>query len=507
MNSILYVLNTIVKILIASISIYIFLALVTFLFNWRNDINLIDGTLNIYRNQNGIRTYGNVLGLIVAHSLTFKGFGIASFLFSFTLFKIAIKLFLEREINVLKTCKNLIFGLISISTFLALFSYYLPKVFYGKIGYTINYYLIDILGTTLTAIFIAVFFIFYLIFTYNGGKFFFKANEDNSRTTIPNNNESTQNEKSDLLYDNIEKTGKEKFEFIKNDSEEMISEPIDSRSKSSAKMPVKKEINEFESEVVENNILDTETVIQINIETGQLINSDRYLEYILPVPDLLEINIKKRGKESGDLNQTKIEILKLFNAFNIPAKITAIIESKRVTTFEISLSQGYPVVKLEKHLKDFRLRLGEKDLRFIIPMPGRTTVGLEIPNKNFYNLLFGTLVNSKEFINSQCIMPIALGQKLDNSFCILDLTKMPHLLIAGATGQGKSVCLHAIILSLLFKMKPSELKLILIDPKKVELNAYKRISKAFYFKDDSLRNYQTENEFILQTILDLEYEM
>jgi S-DNA-T family DNA segregation ATPase FtsK/SpoIIIE len=507
MNSIFDIINTVVKFLIAVISLYIFLALVTFFFNWQNDIIFLDGSSNINENLNKIGTFGNVLGLLFAYSISYKGFGIASFLLSFLLIKIAIKLFLDREIILLNDCKNLIFGLISVSTFLALFSFILPTVFYGKIGSTIYFYLINVLGNTLAVIFILIFFISYVIYTLNRINSFLNKDANVNKKVKATISEVPGNYNSDLHHNYTNPIVKQDDNYKVKNSEQLFTDSVYAKSSRTVNKITKTNIDKKQPELNENDFLGNETIIQINIETGQLINSDRYLEYILPIPDLLDTNKKKNYKESDDLNKTKIEILKLINVFNIPAKISSIIESKRVTTFEIILSQGYPVVKLEKYLKDFRLRLGDKDIRFIIPLPGRSTIGLEVPNKKFHNLLFQTLINSKEFKNSPYIMPIALGQKLDNSLCILDLAKMPHLLIAGATGQGKSVCLHAIILSLLFKMKPNELKFILIDPKKVELNAYKRISKAFYFKVNNSHDNQTENEFILETLEDLSNEM
>ncbi len=153
-----------------------------------------------------------------------------------------------------------------------------------------------------------------------------------------------------------------------------------------------------------------------------------------------------------------------------------------VTLYEIVPAAGVRISRIKNLEDDIALSLAALGIRIIAPIPGKGTIGIEVPNVKKTLVSMRTLLSSEKFQNNNYSLPIALGKKIDNENFIVDLTTMPHLLMAGATGQGKSVGLNAILVSLLYKKHPSQLKLVLVDPKKVELSLYRTIEKHFLAK-------------------------
>ncbi|HEY9176353.1 MAG TPA: DNA translocase FtsK, partial [Flavipsychrobacter sp.] len=153
-----------------------------------------------------------------------------------------------------------------------------------------------------------------------------------------------------------------------------------------------------------------------------------------------------------------------------------------VTLYEIVPAEGVRISKIRNLEDDIALNLAALGIRIIAPIPGKGTIGIEVPNANKQTVSIRQLLSSEKFVNSKMSLPIALGKKIDNENYIVDLATMPHLLMAGATGQGKSVGINTILVSLLYKKHPSQLKFVMVDPKKVELSIYRTIEKHFLAK-------------------------
>lgn len=224
-------------------------------------------------------------------------------------------------------------------------------------------------------------------------------------------------------------------------------------------------------EDVSNNIL-----IEKNDNINKDILTKQTDEYKLPESDILEnsqnsdkINFVAEHKESAKILE---ETLK---EFAIEAKVTDIITGPVVTLFKLIPAPGIKLQKIESLSNNLALRLAAKSIRIIAPIPGEKVVGIEIPNKTRQLVRFKEIVNSTEFNESNFEIPIGLGKDIHGKMIVIDLYKMPHLLIAGATGSGKSVCVNVIISSILFSKKPEEIRLLLIDPKIVELKPYNNI--------------------------------
>lgn len=205
--------------------------------------------------------------------------------------------------------------------------------------------------------------------------------------------------------------------------------------------------------------------------------------YKYPTPDLLDDHVSGNADVSNDeLISNKNKIVETLRHYKIEiTKIRATI-GPTITLYEIVPAPGIRIAKIKNLEDDIALSLSALGIRIIAPIPGRGTIGIEVPNQKPEIVSMRSIIASKKFQESTFELPIALGKTISNETFMVDLTKMPHILVAGATGQGKSVGLNAIITSLLYKKHPSQLKFVLIDPKKVELNLYSSLEKHFLAK-------------------------
>lgn len=206
-------------------------------------------------------------------------------------------------------------------------------------------------------------------------------------------------------------------------------------------------------------------------------------DYKYPSINLLETHgSEKIVQDNSELENHKNQIIATLRNYSIEIqKISATI-GPTVTLYEIVPAPGVRISRIKNLEDDIALSLAALGIRIIAPIPGKGTIGIEVPNIRKTVVSMRSLIASDKFQHNNFNLPIAIGKKIDNEHFIVDLTTMPHLLMAGATGQGKSVGVNAILVSLLYKKHPSQLKLVLIDPKKVELSIYRRIEKHFLAK-------------------------
>ena len=206
-----------------------------------------------------------------------------------------------------------------------------------------------------------------------------------------------------------------------------------------------------------------------------------FTRYRYPGLDLLNKD-SNDGKPYVDMEEVKAhneEIVKVLKSFGIDIREIKATVGPTITLYEITPAEGIRITKIRNLEDDIALRLSALGVRIIAPIPGKGTIGIEVPNKKRHNVSMESILNSRKFQETKFDLPIALGKTITNEVFMVDLAKIPHLLVAGATGQGKSVGLNAIITSLLYKKHPNELKLVLIDPKKVEFSVYSRITNKF----------------------------
>jgi S-DNA-T family DNA segregation ATPase FtsK/SpoIIIE len=206
-------------------------------------------------------------------------------------------------------------------------------------------------------------------------------------------------------------------------------------------------------------------------------------DYKYPTLTLLETHgSEKIIQDANELENNKNQIIATLRNYAIEIQKISATVGPTVTLYEIVPAPGVRISKIKNLEDDIALSLAALGIRIIAPIPGKGTIGIEVPNVRKTVVSMKTLLASEKFQHNTYSLPIAIGKKIDNDNFIVDLTSMPHLLMAGATGQGKSVGLNAILVSLLYKKHPSQLKLVLIDPKKVELSIYRNIEKHFLAK-------------------------
>jgi S-DNA-T family DNA segregation ATPase FtsK/SpoIIIE len=206
-------------------------------------------------------------------------------------------------------------------------------------------------------------------------------------------------------------------------------------------------------------------------------------DYKYPTLDLLENHGNdKIVQDTNELENNKNQIINTLKNYDIQIQKISATVGPTVTLYEIIPAAGVRISRIKNLEDDIALSLAALGIRIIAPIPGKGTIGIEVPNARKSVVSMRTLLASEKFQNNKFSLPIAIGKKIDNENFIVDLTTMPHLLMAGATGQGKSVGVNAILVSLLYKKHPSQLKFVLVDPKKVELSIYKTIANHFLAK-------------------------
>ena len=224
------------------------------------------------------------------------------------------------------------------------------------------------------------------------------------------------------------------------------------------------------------------TVANNNLPLTPINPREPFTNWTFPTLDLLKeyaSDSKTNYVSQEELEANKDRIIKVLNDFGVQIRSIRATVGPTITLYEITPAQGVRISKIKNLEDDIALSLAAIGIRIIAPMPGKGTIGIEVPNAKPNIVSMFSILNSRKFQESTMELPIALGKTITNEVYMVDLAKIPHLLVAGATGQGKSVGLNAIITSLLYKKHPNELKIVLVDPKKVEFSVYSPIAKPF----------------------------
>jgi DNA segregation ATPase FtsK/SpoIIIE, S-DNA-T family len=232
-------------------------------------------------------------------------------------------------------------------------------------------------------------------------------------------------------------------------------------------------------------------------------------DFVLPGPDLLtDIQTQKREIDTQELETSKNLIIETLRNYNIGISQIKASIGPTVTLYEIVPAPGVKISRIKSLEDDIALSLAALGIRIIAPIPGKGTIGIEVPNKQPEMVSMRSVMSSRKFIESDFQLPVALGKTISNEIFIADLAKMPHLLMAGATGQGKSVGLNAILVSLLYRKHPAYVKLVLVDPKKVELTLYNKIERHYLAKlPGDGEAIITDNQKVINTLNSLCVEM
>jgi S-DNA-T family DNA segregation ATPase FtsK/SpoIIIE len=364
----------------------------------------------------------------------------------------------------------------------------------GNFGYQINQWLGDLVGG------VGTFFLLLFSFSAITGVMFNTIFQKIGAKVKQWLSHVEKVEKQETTADSVSKyevemekdlISEEEIEIVETEVEIKVEEVSESGVELSTEIPKsedKKEASgddfEIEVETSKEEIL---TDKEINKKVSEFGEYDPELDlssYQLPPIDLLDTH----GQTSGisinkeELEENKNKIVETLSNYKIAIdKIKATV-GPTVTLYEVVPAPGVRISKIKNLEDDIALSLSALGIRIIAPIPGKGTIGIEVPNSNPQIVSMKALIQSDKFQNSKFELPVALGKTISNETLVADLTKMPHLLMAGATGQGKSVGLNAILVSLLYKKHPSQVKFVLIDPKKVELTLFNKIERHFLAK-------------------------
>jgi len=450
------------------------------------------------------------IGAQLADFFLYKGFGISSYIICFLLFLSA--LFILLDSNKAKLTRHWFWGILMmlwISLLFGLIDLDSGK-FSGIIGFESNLFLKSYIGNIGTSFLLLLFAIYYLTFRLNIGidsfkKWFtFKNKTENKEVETITSPDESSNEET-LTIDDDETTNSNS-EIELNQEELTVTNIIEDKepeleSTNELEIEIKETFEEeSESDNLAKKLVDDFGLFDPKLELGN---------YKFPNLDIL----KKYDSEGitinkDELEENKTKIVNTLNNYKIGIESIKATIGPTVTLYEIVPEAGVRISKIKNLEDDIALSLSALGIRIIAPIPGKGTIGIEVPNKNATIVSMHSVISSKKFQESEMILPIALGKTISNETLVVDLAKMPHLLMAGATGQGKSVGLNAVLTSLLYKKHPAEVKFVLVDPKKVELTLFNKIERHYLAKlPDSEEAIITDNTKVINTLNSLCIEM
>lgn len=523
------------------LSIYFLVAFVSYLFTWQEDQSYVafsnGGWSNLLKSQEELVAGGvqdpvvenwlGKFGALLAHQFIYKWFGIASFIFLFIFFAIGHRLlFRVRLFSLLKALGYSFFFLIFISITLGYFHSFLsnyPHFLEGEFGFWTNRLLQVQLGNTGVGGLLVFATLTFLIITYNLD---FKFPERRIRDDKPEN----VNDDFETIISPDYKS--EQIELNPRFNERKEDKPLTQAAVKQTEVVIDKELTLI-AERDSSGIKEEDTKLSPNLAVEEVVEEKKADANVLvekfgqydPQLDLSSYKFPHLGLlrdygtgkivvNSAELEANKDRIVETLGNYNIEIeKIKATI-GPTVTLYEIVPKPGVRISRIKNLEDDIALSLAALGIRIIAPMPGKGTIGIEVPNSQPEMVSMRSVIATEKFQHTDMDLPIAFGKTITNEVFIADLAKMPHLLVAGATGQGKSVGINAIITSLLFKRHPAELKFVLVDPKKVELSLFNTIERHFLAKlpgeedaiiTDTKKVINTLNSLCIE--MDLRYDL
>lgn len=522
-NSRKNVLKTILGVLLIAIGLFLLISFISYLFNYENDQSQLS---NFWSREIVAENVMGKIGAYLGELFIYHGIGITSFFLPIFFILIGIKiLFRFKQIKPFKLLYNCIFFLIWLP--IALGFIFQKGILHGVMGFEVNDFLNMLIGKIGTGIAIFVSLILYLVVNW-------RITPDKISSTLERKSKGL--DKDVVEDDEFEIREDDPFldvhepEIVKTVQEKRIEELNEEDFKPVMKTGSEpKQTTEIKPEPVpeiippkdENDVALTiekaheeDTVDKIASDLvekhGEYDHRLELPKYKFPTLDLL------RKYETGDnvtvnqqeLEQNKNRIVETLANYGIGISQIKATIGPTVTLYEIVPEAGVRISKIKNLEDDIALSLSALGIRIIAPIPGKGTIGIEVPNSSPTMVSMRSVIASSKFQQAKMDLPIAFGKTIENETFVADLAKMPHLLMAGATGQGKSVGLNAIIASLLYKKHPTELKFVMVDPKKVELTLYSKIERHYLAKlPDSEDAIITDNTKVIHTLNSLCIEM
>ena len=465
-------------------SLFLFVAFVSFFSNWGEDQSII------YEFTNSTAKGKNLLGKVganLSHFFIYKGFGLGAFIVPYLLFLSGLFWLFKTKFSRIIISYN--WGLLSM-VWISISLGFLKKsspLLSGITGYEINEYLELFIGRTGLGIILLFLMISYIIIRFKITpellikKFKSKRTEKNSVFTTVKDSEISQDDKSEfeLSVENLQPT------IQKHSEVSTVSEKITKKTEDPTLIKDIKELDIVEIDVEE---LTEEENVTENLskklvkDFGEFDPTLELGNFKFPTLNLLKQYNESISIDPEELEQNKNKIVETLKNYKIGiAQIKATV-GPTITLYEIVPEAGIRISKIKNLEDDIALSLSALGIRIIAPIPGKGTIGIEVPNKKSTIVSMYSVIASKRFQESDMELPIALGKTISNETFVVDLATMPHLLMAGATGQGKSVGLNAVLTSLLYRKHPAEVKFVLVDPKKVELTLFNKIERHYLAK-------------------------
>ena len=521
-------------ILITGFALYLLLACISYLFWWKYDDSLANSEV-VSGAEIKVKNWSGKSGLFLARYIIAFGFGYGAFFIPMIFGTIGLYLLKFPKIKPLSLIAKFTFAAIILSLILSFIfgesNGYLKSGPGGAQGYFITEWMKSFMGPPGTGVLVIIITITYFIFALNVKpesfslliKPFlnlFKRKPDNKKITEEGLAEEIPQSEPEDDIPAKEPEDMEQVEFIVRNLNKEVEEE-ESGEVAVEQVAKGSIVHDFEND---SPGLPGEEEVPINIsrpEADDVLTAqevERIMENYDPRLDLSKykfppVTILKEHKSETSFDNTEVfenkeNIIKTLGDHKISIKSISATIGPTVTLYEIVPERGVKIARIKSLEDDIALNLSALGIRIIAPIPGRGTVGIEVPNKKPEMVSMRSLITSKAFQETKFDIALALGRTITNEPYIVDLTKMPHLLVAGATGQGKSVGINAIITSILYKKHPSEVKFVLIDPKRVELPLYMKIERHFLAKlpgdEDAII---TDTQKVINTLNSLCIEM
>ena len=458
------------------------------------------------------------LGAHLSYFFIYQGFGISSYIFSILILLSGLHIILE--IKNRNLIKNWLWGFYLMIYGSVFFAFVDSSGNYsGVIGYEINSLLTDYIGVIGTSFLLFILAMLYMTVRlnlrlehisriYRMNWFYVQIAAIFKRKQKAANDEIQD---SSNLESAIDKTKQEtdteaKDEIIHQETVDKTSKEVPAEGK---KSKIKDEIDIQVEKIIEEKS-ETDNLSDKIVKNFGLFDPKLELgNFQFPSLDLLKkYDSEKINIDKQELEENKDKIVETLGNYNISISSIKATVGPTVNLYEIIPDAGIRISKIKNLEDDIALSLSALGIRIIAPIPGRGTIGIEVPNKNSTIVSMHSVISSEKFQQSEMELPIAIGKTISNETSVVDLVKMPHLLMAGATGQGKSVGLNAVLTSLLYKKHPAEVKFVLVDPKKVELTLFNKIERHYLAKlPDSEDAIITDNKKVIYTLNSLCIEM
>ncbi|MCB0515149.1 MAG: DNA translocase FtsK 4TM domain-containing protein [Chitinophagales bacterium] len=502
-------LSQIIGLLLLLVAAYLFIAFVSYIFTWKADQSALQSAnffSFIFNSDIHVENALGRLGCLLSHFFFYKLVGISSFLIIFGLSVTGINFLQNKSIfNLPRIYQRILVAMLLLSVSLAFIFSSSGFPWGGGIGVAINGWLISFIGYFGTGLLLLFTVLALLIFYFNVdiyqsanrvGKHIKVPSMPNVKFPTKSENNNSRTAATTATAANITKnTAKPEEKTPEPEEKETIPSilPLEfstvkknANTPSSAKDDLLLDI-EISKPSNKNGQKTTEIIHLKNDAPKEIVHAEGdynphldLKDYQLPSFELLEIYKDAEAEiDKEELERNKNQIVDTLLNYNIAISRISAKVGPTITLYEIVPVPGVRISRIKNLEDDIALSLAALGIRIIAPIPGKGTIGIEVPNHHKEIVSLREILETDEFKQCKYELPIALGNSISRGDYIADLAKMPHLLLAGATGQGKSVGINAILISLLYKKHPSELKLVLIDPKKVELSIYEKIENYF----------------------------